>query len=115
MFIEIKDLEAIFHIPDPWYIDRCQFDEKLKQLDVYLKFREGALFVCAGCSTEAQPVKDIADYDQVWRHLNFAEYPIYFHAEHPRTICGKCNSILRVNVPWAINVESQRRLHGFAK
>lgn len=102
MFIEIKDLEAIFHIPEPWYIDRCQFDEKLKQLDVYLKFRDGAMFVCAGCNAEAQPVKDIADYDQVWRHLNFAEYPIYFHAEHPRTICSKCNSILRVNVPWAV-------------
>lgn len=46
MFIEIKDLESVFHIPEPWYIDRCQFDEKLKQLDVYLKFhRELCLFV----------------------------------------------------------------------
>src|ERR1044072_3568558 len=93
MFIEVKDLESVFHIPEPWYIDRCQFDEKLKQLDVYLKFREGALFACAGCNAAAQPVKDIADYDQVWRHLNFAEYPIYFHAEHPRTNRGTCNSI----------------------
>lgn len=42
------------------------------------------------------------DYDQVLRHLNFAEYLVYFHAEHPRTICGTGNRILRVNVPWAV-------------
>lgn len=111
MLIEIPNIENVFHIPEPWYIDRCQFDESLAKLDVYLKFREGALFVCSGCGAEAQPVKDIADYDQVWRHLNFAEYPIYFHAEHPRTTCSKCNRILRVNVPWAIKARSGFTLH----
>lgn len=38
MFIEVKDLDEVFHIPEPWYIDRCVFDHKLKQLDV--KYRE---------------------------------------------------------------------------
>lgn len=31
MFIEVKDLDEVFHIPEPWYIDRCVFDHKLKQ------------------------------------------------------------------------------------
>ncbi len=99
MKIEIPNLEGVFHIPEPWYIDRCEFDGKL---DVYIKFRQGALFPCSGCGEEAQEVQDTADYDHVWRHLNFAEYPIYFHAEHPRTVCLNCNRILRVNVPWAV-------------
>jgi transposase len=102
MFIEIQDPEGIFHVPEPWYINKCMFNDKLKQLDVYIKFLKGALFDCAGCKAKAQKIQDIANYDQVWRHLNFAEYPIYFHAEHPRTNCDKCNRILRVEVPWAI-------------
>jgi len=111
MLVEIPNIERVFHIPEPWYIDRCQFDEKLKKLDVYLKFRKGALFACSGCGAEAQPVKDIANDDQVWRHLNFAEYPIYIHAEHPRTTCSECNRILRVQVPWAIKSRAGFTLH----
>lgn len=102
MLIEIPDLENVFHIPEPWYIDRCVFDEKMEQLDVYLKFRKGSLFACSGCEEEAQSVQDIADYDRTWRHLNFLEYPCYLHAELPRTTCSNCNRILRVKVPWAI-------------
>jgi transposase len=35
MFIEVKELDSIFHIPEPWYIDHCVFDERSKQLDVF--------------------------------------------------------------------------------
>jgi transposase len=109
MLIEIPDVEKVFHIPEPWYIERCQFKED--RMDVYLKFRKEAVFACSGCRAEAQPIQDIADYDQVWRHLNFAEYPIYFHAEHPRTTCSVCNRILRVNVPWAIKPRAGFTVH----
>lgn len=102
MLIEMKNIESVFHIPEPWYIDKCEFDIELKQLDVYLKFREGAGFTCVNCGATVQPVYDIADYDHTWRHMNFAEYPIYFHAAHPRTGCKSCNRILRIEVPWAI-------------
>lgn len=111
MLVEIPNIENVFHIPEPWYIDRCQFDDKLKKLDVYLKFRKEAMFACSGCGAEAQLVKDIANHDQVWRHLNFAEYPIYIHAEHPRTTCSECNRILRVNVPWAIKPRAGFTMH----
>jgi transposase len=106
MLIEINELESIFHIPDPWYIDRCVFDQKLGQLDVYVKFRKDATFRCANCGAEDQPVYDIADYNQTWRHMNFLEYPCYLHAEHPRTDCKKCNHKYRVDIPWAIKPRS---------
>jgi hypothetical protein len=60
MFIEVKDLDEVFHIPEPWYIERCVFEEKLKQLDVYVKYREGANARCSGCKAEGQPIYDIA-------------------------------------------------------
>ncbi|WP_293654733.1 transposase family protein [uncultured Paenibacillus sp.] len=67
-------------------------------MDVYVKFRERALFPCAKCGQPDQPVRDIANHDRTWRHLIFFEYPCYIHAELPRTNCGRCNSITRVNV-----------------
>jgi transposase len=54
MLIEMKHIESIFHIPEPWYIDKCEFDEELKQLDVYIKFREESGFTCANCGATVQ-------------------------------------------------------------
>ncbi|RAU90750.1 ISL3 family transposase [Paenibacillus sp. YN15] len=96
-------MEELLHIPEPWYIDQIRFELELKQLDVYVKFRKDAMFTCSDCGAPYQPVKDIADRDRTWRHLNFFEYPCYIHAELPRTHCGKCNRIMRVNVPWALD------------
>jgi transposase len=72
-------------------------------LDVYVKSRRGTLFTCSDCGATHQPVKDIADRDRIWRYLNFFEYPCYIHAELPRTDCGNCNRMMRVNVPWALD------------
>lgn len=38
-------LEELLHIPEPWYIDRVDFSLEAKQLDVYVKFREGRCFL----------------------------------------------------------------------
>nr|WP_010498727.1 transposase family protein [Paenibacillus elgii] len=96
-------LEQLLHIPEPWYIDQVSFNLELNQLDVYVKFRKRALFTCSDCGATHQPVKDIVDRDRTWRHLNFFEYPCYIHAELPRTDCGSCNRMMRVNVPWALD------------
>ncbi|TMN22629.1 ISL3 family transposase [Lentibacillus cibarius] len=110
MLIEIKDLENVFHIPEPWYIDNCIFDENKEQLDVYVKVNKSAPMICSNCDAERQRFFDIADYDQRWRHLNFLEYPCYIHAEHPRTDCKKCGKKHRVDIPWAIKTRA-----GFTK
>src|SRR5699024_4948843 len=90
ILVEIKDLDNIFHIPEPWYINNCIFDENKKQLDVYVKVDKKAPMTCSNCGANQQRFFDIADYDRTWRHLNFLEYPCYIHAEHPRTACKKC-------------------------
>ncbi|MFB6367912.1 ISL3 family transposase [Paenibacillus elgii] len=100
---KIDGFEELLHIPEPWYIEQVEFNVEVKQLDVYVKFRKRALFPCSDCGAPDQPVKDIAAKDRTWRHLNFFEYPCYVHAELPRTHCGKCNRMMRVNVPWALD------------
>ncbi|BFH11231.1 ISL3 family transposase [Paenibacillus melissococcoides] len=105
MFVNLKEgqLDELLHIPEPWYIREVEFSLEAKQLDVYVKFRKRALFSCTKCGEPNQPVRDIANHDRTWRHLNFFEYPCYIHAELPRTNCGECNSITRVHVPWALD------------
>lgn len=105
--------EKIFHIPEPWYIDRIEFSEEEAQLNVYVKFRKRALFPCSDCGALDQPVKDIATYDRTWRHLNFMEYPCYIHAELPRTKCDPCGRVMRVNVPWALEKPKHYFTHYF--
>lgn len=106
MVIEVQDIDNVFHIPEPWYIESCVFDEKKEQLDCYISFPKGATFSCSNCNEEHQNVHDTADYNRTWRHLNFFEYPCYIHAELPRTMCQKCDKIRRVHVPWAIKPRS---------
>lgn len=103
--------EDLLHIPEPWFIEKVGFSVEKKQLDVYVKFRKRALFPCSGCGALNQQVFDVADKDRTWRHLNFFEYPCYIHAELPRTYCGTCNTIKRVNVPWAVKSKSYFTLH----
>lgn len=101
---EDGQIEELLHIPEPWYIHRICFNQALKQLDVYVKYREGTLFSCAECGAVHQPVKDHVAREP-WRHLNFFEYPCYIHADLPRIKCGICNRILRAKVPWALDKE----------
>lgn len=106
MLIEVQDLEKVLHIPEPWFIESCIFDNQNEQLDVYVEIRRGALLTCSNCRSELQPIYDIADNNRTWRHLNFMEYPCYIHAELPRTDCQNCGKIHRVHVPWAIKPRS---------
>jgi transposase len=111
MFIEVQNMELVFHITEPWYIESANFNEKLKQLDIYLKFRKGSTFTCSGCGASHQRFYDIADQDRSWRHLNFLEYPSYIHAPLPRTSCQTCGHILRVEVSWAVKPRSSFTRH----
>lgn len=106
MKIDVQDIDNIFHIPEPWYIESCVFNEKKEQLDCYVSFHKEATFRCSNCNEDHQVVHDIADYNRTWRHLNFLEYPCYIHAELPRTNCQKCDKIRRVHVPWVIKPRS---------
>ncbi|WLR41848.1 ISL3 family transposase [Bacillus carboniphilus] len=106
MLIEVKGIEEVFHISEPWYIESCIFNNEHQQLDVYVDIRKGARFSCSNCGAENQSVYDIADYNRTWRHLNFLEYPCYIHAELPRTDCQNCQKVHRVKIPWAIKSRS---------
>jgi len=60
-------------IQEPWYVDRIEFLEVEKRIDIYLDFKKGGRFKCPMCGVE---VKAYDTTDKEWRHLNF------FQAKH---------------------------------
>jgi transposase len=52
MLVEIQDIDSLFHITEPWYIESSVFNEVKQQLDVFVCIRKGALFCCSHCGEE---------------------------------------------------------------
>lgn len=52
MIVEIQNINSLFHITEPCYIESCEFEEN-QQLDVFVCIRKGALFCCSNCGEEA--------------------------------------------------------------
>jgi transposase len=98
MFSNAKLFAQALGIEKPWKLDEVKFDPKEGQLDIYISHVEGSLFPCPDCQQELT----IFDRkERTWRHLNFFQHKAYIHCQVPRVMCGKCESIKQVKVPWA--------------
>ena len=67
-------------LEEPLYVKEVVFDKELLQLDVYLVFKKGHLFL-------ADDNQYYTAYDTVerrWEHLNFFQHKCYLHAKVPR-------------------------------
>ncbi len=90
-------------IKEPWYVDRIEFLEVEKRIDIYLDFRKGGRFQCPMCGAE---VKAYDTTDKEWRHLNFFQHEAYLKARVPRIECSE-HGIKQVELPWT------RQMSGF--
>lgn len=82
----------------PWQLERTEFDEKARQLDLYVDFERGGTFACPECGREGCKAYDTSE--KRWRHLDFFQHRAYVHARVPRVQCEVCG-IRQVDVPWA--------------
>ncbi len=97
-----KDLfERALNIQAPWYLKNIEFNEAEKRLDLYIDFKEGAVFHYE--SSEENIQGDFKAYDtkeKIWRHLNFFEHECYLHARVPRVKVNE--KIIRlIKAPWS--------------
>lgn len=89
--------EQALGLEQPWYVEKTEFNDELRRLDVSLNFRAGGVFVCGSCDERCKA------YDTAWkqwRHLNFFEYRTQVHAPSPRVDCHACG-IRQARLPWA--------------
>lgn len=89
--------EKALKLKQPWYVEKTEFDDGARRLDVHLNFRAGGTFPCGSCGEDGKA------YDtawKLWRHLNFFEYTTLVHAPSPRVTCPSCG-IKQARLPWA--------------
>ena len=90
--------ERALNLEKPWYIKEVKFNEKEKQLDIYIDFEKGATF-----SDESEGIitqhKAYDTANKSWRHLNFFEHECYLHARVPR-IKTRDKKTKLVKSPW---------------
>ena len=83
-------------LEEPWFVKEVVFDKERLQLDVYLGFKKGHLFL-------AEDSQYYTAYDTVerrWEHLNFFQHRCYLHAKVPRVMQSE-GKIKTQEVPWA--------------
>ena len=84
---------------DPWYIDRAEFDEKTREVHIYVKAKKTAKYACSECGKMCERY-DNEDEERVWRHGDVVFFPCYVHCRRPRTKCQE-HGVHVVEAPWA--------------
>jgi len=85
-------------LAEPWVVQKVEFSEERRQLDLWLDFPAGSRFACPECGREGCGVYD--SQERTWRHLNFFEHQTRLHARQPRIECPE-HGVKTVGVPWA--------------
>ena len=82
-------------IKSPWFVEKIEFSEQDKRLDIHINFTRGSKFEVDGALC---PVHDTEQ--KTWRHLNFFQHECYLHARTPR-VKTEDGRVLMVLPPWA--------------
>ncbi|MHC4363165.1 MAG: helix-turn-helix domain-containing protein, partial [Planctomycetota bacterium] len=92
-----KLFQIALNLDSPWEIEKVEFPEENKQLEIVLNFPKGSRFPCPECG-KLCGVHDTQE--KTWRHLNFFQYETYLRARHPRVIC-ETHKVKTAEIPWA--------------
>lgn len=88
-------------ISSPWFIKLIKFDEKSRQLDIYVDFKPGATFIDDAEPVETpKPYKTYDTRNKTWQHLNFFQHVCYLHARVPR-IKRDDGHVRMISPPWS--------------
>lgn len=98
----IENFESMFaaslRLEEPWYISNASFDAKKQQINIWVKVRENAEFVCPSCGA---PVKRYGyePNERSWRHADCLFFPCFVHSKRPKVVCKKCG-VQQINAPF---------------
>jgi transposase len=90
-------LEEIFEIQAPWYIDSIKTDTESKEIDLFIKYEKGSMFLCDECGGSC---KTHDGSFRRWRHLDILDFKCYLNVKVPRTKCLIDGIKTIGNLPW---------------
>jgi len=88
-------------ITSPWFVERIEFNQDEKRLDIYINFKRGSKLNYFDDKNNKE-FFNLSAYDTTtkrWRHLNFFEYECYLHARIPRVKLPD-GTIKTIKAPW---------------
>lgn len=85
-------------LKEPWKVDKAEFDEKRKEVHIYVSCRKTAKYPCPKCGKMCSRYDD-EEKERVWRHGDVVFFPCYVHCRRPRIKCS--DGIHVVTAPWA--------------
>ncbi len=92
--------EKALNITAPWFVNKIEFSETEKKLDIYLDFKKGSVFHYEEKEEEnSGKFKAYDTVEKTWRHMNFFEHQTYLHARVPRVKISD-SKIRKIKVPW---------------
>jgi len=96
-----KELFAqALHIENPWYVEKIEFSEFERKLNVFINFKKGSQFDYENDKEGISgrfPVYDTVQ--KSWQHLNFFEHECYLSARVPR-IKTNNGKVRLIKTPW---------------
>ncbi|MEI6578866.1 MAG: ISL3 family transposase [Eubacteriales bacterium] len=100
---EFKNYEDMFAqsigLQDPWKIEKAEFDEKSREVHIYVGARKTAEYPCPECGKMCARYDD-EETERVWRHGDVVFFPCYVHCRRPRIKCKEHGTRV-ATAPWA--------------
>ena len=97
------NLKAVFArsigITQPWYIEKSQYDEEKRVVNIYVQGEKEALYACPVCGVLCERYGEEETVHR-WRHGDVMYYPSYVHCRRPRVNCG-VHGVHTAAIPWA--------------
>lgn len=67
-------LAALLHLEEPWYVSGARFAPEKQQINIWVKVRDNAEFVCSRCGSQTKRY-GYEPYERSWRHADCLFFP----------------------------------------
>ena len=100
---EFEKFEEMFAqsigLEDPWHIEKAEFEEKSREVHIYVTCRKTAQYQCPECGDQHKRYDN--EEERIWQHGDVVFFPCYIHCRRPRVKCDKTGGTHVVTAPWA--------------
>ena len=69
-------------LKEPWHVERAEYDEKRREVHIYVKAKKTAKYPCPECGELCDRYDD-EETERTWRHGDVVFFPCYVHCRRP--------------------------------